>query len=237
MKKLLFIIICIAALLPATSEPLFRAMFFPTTYRAFAEQTQSSSTGQVTYARAAVTDGYFFTQKDMSTSIFAVPYTYCVQVLREDGEWYYVKYAEDSGVYRALYGYVLKEDFTPLYERPEVTYLYKPVTITYRADDSSSSLPVLGEITVEAAFYGTYYSGATAYSYVLCQGSFGYIQGANDDYPLNKVDEPVPEEEEKKETGGVNSGLVTAIVLVALAAGALILLFVTTRKHDKINGG
>lgn len=188
------------------------------------------------YARAAVTDGYFFTQKDLSSSLFAVPYTYCVQIIREDGEWYYAKYAEDSGIYRALYGYVLKEDFTPLHEKPDVTYLYKPITVTFRADDSSPSLPVLGEITIDAAFYGTYYSGATAYSYVLCQGSYGYIQGANDDYPLNIIEKPEPDEPtQEQESESVNTGLVTAIIIVALAAGAIILLFVTTRKHDRLN--
>ncbi|MGN0815089.1 MAG: hypothetical protein ACI4MH_07645 [Candidatus Coproplasma sp.] len=248
MKKLLLLIICIVALAQsafsyASPGGLFQSVsasvsdgYFQSVSAYAAEQTGSGTTGSVLYARAVVADGYFFTQKDLSTSLFAVPYTYCVQVIREDGEWYYVKYAEDSGVYRAMYGYVLKKDFTPLYERPDVVYLYKPITITYRADEGASSLPVLGEITVEAAFYGTYYSGATAYSYVLCQGSFGYIQGANDDYPLNIVEQPEPDDETEETSGGVNSALVTAIVLVALAAGALILLFVSTRKHDKLNG-
>ena len=237
MKKLLLLIICIVALAQSAFSYATSAEFFQAINAYAAEQTESGTTGSVLYARAIVTDGYFFTQKDLSTSLFAVPYTYCVQVIREDGEWYYVKYAEDSGVYRAMYGYVLKKDFTPLYERPDVVYLYKPITITYRADEGSSSLPVLGEITVEAAFYGTYYSGATAYSYVLCQGSFGYIQGANDDYPLNIIEQPDPDDDNNEETsGGVNSALVTAIVLVALAAGALILLFVSTRKHDRLNG-
>lgn len=230
MKKLLLLIICIIALAQACFSPVFYASATGT-----AGGSSSASSSSAAYARAMVNDGYFFTQKDLSTSIFAVPYTYCVQLIRDDGEWYYVKYAEDTGVYRALYGYVRREDFKLLSEKPEVTYLYKPVTVTYRADDGSSSLPVLGEISVEAAFYGNFYSGATAYSYVLCQGTFGYIQGANDDYPLNIEEEPPPEDEQKKEHG-VNSGVVTAIVLVALAAGALILLFVTTRKRDGMNG-
>lgn len=233
MKKLLFIIICIVSLAQASFCQLCIAALCPAVYVCEAESESAVGTPSSGYARAAVTDGYFFTRKDLSSSIFAVPYTYCVQVIRDEGEWYYVKYAEDSGIYRALYGYVLRDDFTILSEKPDVTYLYKPVTVTYRADDSSSSLPVLGEITVEAAFYGTFYSGATAYSYVLCQGTFGYIQGANDDYPLNITEEDKPGKDEEPNGESVNSGMVTAIVLVALAAGALILLFVTTRKHDK----
>lgn len=216
MKKLFFIIICIAACAVA-----------PAYIPARAEAPL--------YARAAVNNGYFFTQKDLSSSLFAVPYTYCVEIIRDDGDWYYAKYAEDSGVYRAMYGYVLKKDFTPLYEKPQVTYLFKTITVTYSADDSSSSLPVLNQINVEAAFYGTYYSGATAYSYVLCQGSFGYITGANDDYPLNVTEAPKPDEDEPPADGGVDAQIVTAVILIAVAAFAVVLLFLSTRKRGKIN--
>lgn len=178
------------------------------------------------YAQAVTTTAYFFSQKDLSTSLFAVPYTYFVKVIREDGQWYYVSYAEDEGLYRAVYGYVLKSDFVQC-EQPQTTYLFKSVTITYSAGGENPSLPSLGEIDMEAAFYGTYYSGATAYSYVLCGDSFGYIAGANDDYPLNPLvtrseDEPPPESD--------GNAAVTAVVIVALAAGALVLVFLSSRK-------
>ena len=216
MKKLFIIIICIIA-----------CVFTPAHIPARADAP--------TYARAAVHDGYFFTQKDMNSSIFAVPYTYCVQVLRDDGDWYYVKYAEDAGLYRALYGYVLKKNFTPVYEQLQVTYLVKQITVTYSATDSSSSLPILNRINIEAAFYGTYYSGATAYSYVLCQGSFGDITGANDDYPLNISDEGKNEElnDDPPEDEGVKPQIITAVILIAVALCALALLFFTTRKPPK----
>ncbi len=162
--------------------------------------------------------------------MFAVPYTYCVKILRDDGDWYYVQYAEDEGIYRALYGYVLKEDFVKLDEQPEVTYLYKSLTITYSADDGETSLPVLDEIQLEAAFYGTYYSGATAYSYVLCRDSFGYIRGANDDYPL--IDDPDSDQPDPTGTQGADGGqIITAVIIVALSAGALILVFISSKKR------
>lgn len=213
MKKLLLIIICIASFAVSTISPVYAA-----------EQTAGD-----TYARASSRAAYFFEQKDLSTSLFAVPYTYCVKILRDDGDWYYVQYAEDEGIYRALYGYVKKEDFSLLKEAPEVTYLFKSITITYSADDGDTSLPVLDEIEVEAAFYGTYYSGATAYSYVLCRDSFGYIRGANDDYPL--IDTPSGGNDAPTDNGADSGQIVTAVIIVALSAGAMILIFVSSRKH------
>jgi hypothetical protein len=195
----------------------------------------ADSTTQVTYsyARAIVKAGYFFKDKDLSTSLFAVPYTYCVQIIRDDGDWYYVKYAEDTGIYKALYGYCQKADFKPLTTKPDVTYLYKSLIITYKASDSSSTLPVLNELNVEAAFYGTYYSGATAYSYVLCQDSFGYISGANDDYPLNTIEEEseVEQDEQTSTSNTTNSQVITAVALTALAVAALLILCFTAKKH------
>ena len=213
MKKLLFIIICAAAM-------------------AFCGGGKVAEASSVTpaYAQAVTTTAYFFTQKDLSTSLFAVPYTYCVSILRDDGQWYYVQYAADEGIYRALYGYVLKSDFIVVDGPPPATYLFKSVTITYSAGDGDSSLPSLGEIEMEAAFYGTYYSGATAYSYVLCGDTFGYIEGANDDYPLNEIYVPELEEPEEDESQSDSGGVVTAVIIVSLTAGAIILVFLSSRK-------
>ena len=146
------------------------------------------------YARANSREAYFFLEKDLSTSVFTVPYTYCVEILGDDGDWYYASYGSNTGVYKELKGYCRKKDFTLVDGRPDVTFLYKTITVTYKSGDSSSSLPVLNEINVEAASYGNFYSGATAYSYVYAQGSFGYIKGANDDYPLNLPEEDPPTE-------------------------------------------
>lgn len=204
---------------------------FPPTLRAGADDEQ-------TYAMAAGKNAYFFTQKDISTSLFAVPYTYCVRIIRDDGDWYYVSYAEDYGAYKTLYGYCLKEDFTVLDGAPAVTYLYKTISVTYKADETSPNLPVLNELTVDAAFYGTYYAGATAYSYVLCQGSFGYISGANDDYPLNltETEADATDAEEETSESSVSAELITALILIALAAAALVLLFFTSKKHSRLKG-
>ena len=122
MKKLLTAIICAAMI----------AVNFAGVEPARASQTS------YTYAQAVTETAYFFTQKDVSTSLFAVPYTYCVRVVRDDGQWYYVQYAEDEGIYRAVYGYVLKSDFTLLDSEPPATYLFKSITVTYSAGDGES---------------------------------------------------------------------------------------------------
>lgn len=182
------------------------------------------------YARADERDIYFCERKDLKYALFTIPYTYCVEILSTDGEWYYVKYAEDNGLYRALYGYCLAENLTPVDEPPENIYLNKTVTVVFKAEDIAGSLPVLSEITVTAAFYGTFYSGASAYSYVLYDGGFGYVYGANDDYPLNEI----PSEEVVAPTPEQNSGdngkIITAVVLAALAAAALLAIYITGRK-------
>ena len=161
-----------------------------------------------------------------------MPYTYCVEILSTDGEWYYVKYAEDNSPYRALYGYCLSARLTPVAQPPDNVYLNMPVTVTFKADAPTGSLPVLNELNVTAAFYGTYYSGATAYSYVYYDGTFGYIYGANDNYPLNELpaDEP-PAAELPASGGGANTKLITALALAGVAAAALIILYFTGRKR------
>lgn len=183
------------------------------------------------YARADAKDIYFCERKDLNYALFTIPYTYCVEILSTDGEWYYVKYAEDVALYKALYGYCLSENLTPVEEPPDNIYLNMPVTVTFRTDTPVGSLPVLSELNVTAAFYGTYYSGATAYSYVLYDGKFGYIYGANDNYPLNEIPtEPDPDDEPAKSGGSSNTKLITVLALTGLAAVTLVVLYFTGRK-------
>ncbi|MDE6074863.1 MAG: hypothetical protein K2G26_00325 [Clostridia bacterium] len=205
---------------------------------ALAAAPQSVYAAESHYARAATRTAYFFTERNTTSSIFAVPYTYCVEVIRDEGDWYYARYASDTGVYKALYGYCRKDDFTLESGTPDVTYLYKTVTVNYSANNNNSTLPVLSEIAVEAAYYGTYYSGATVYSYVYCQGSFGYIEGANDDYPLNLPEEkPADDETNKggsdKNKGGFNVGAIVAIVILAVLVAVILIIYFATRKPRK----
>lgn len=194
------------------------------------EYEDSDASEGTLYARAGSREAYFCTSDDLSTSIFAVPYTYCVEVLSEEGEWYRAKYAEDYGIYRAVYGYVLKSDFELLTEAPQTVYLYESVTVTF-SQPPAGGLPAIDDITVQAAFYGSYYSGAAGYSYVLCQGSFGYISGANDDYPLIETT-PLPDEEVPDTSGGSGT-IIAAVVIGLLVVAALALALLSGRKTRK----
>lgn len=212
MKRLIITFVILATIL-----------FCPTPTNAYSAST--------TFAQATTKTAYFFSEKDVSKSLFAVPYTYCVQVLSEDGEWYYCKYADDLGSYRSLYGYCLKSDFVAVDELPERPYLYKNVNVTYHPDLSDASLPVVGNMTVQASFYGTYYAGKTAYSYVLCGDSFGYILGANDDYPLNEIAVAKPKTEQAAKP---KDNFATAVVLLSFAVAIILYLIATAKpkRHD-----
>lgn len=215
MKPLKPLICCLLTAL------IFTAAFYPA-------KTAGAATAR--YARADARDVYFCERKDLNYALFTIPYTYCVEIISSDGEWYYVKYGADEALYKTLYGYCLKSNLTPIDEPPQNVYLNMPVTVKFRPDAPSGSLPVLGEIDVTVAFYGTYYSGATAYSYVLYNGEFGYIYGANDDYPLNEIPEP-EQPAPQPSGGGSNAKLITVLALTALAAAVLIVLYVTGRKR------
>lgn len=190
------------------------------------------------YARAKNREAYFCEEADENTSLFAVPYTYCVEVLGVEGEWYRVRYLSDVGVYKSVVGYCRKDNFDPEYGTPETTFLYKTVTVSFSAGGNiPSKLPVLSEIAVEAAYYGSYYKGGVYYTYVFCQGSFGYIEGRYEDYALNN---PTPTPDDKgnnSESGGsgLNFASVAFIVIASLSVVVLLIIYFTTKK-PRIDG-
>ncbi len=189
------------------------------------------------YARAKNYEAYFCNEKSETTSIFAVPYTYCVEVLREEGEWYYARYANDAGIYKAVYGYCKKEHFDVEYGTPQSTFLYKTVTVSFSAGGNPSSLPVLGEIALEAAYYGTYEAGGVYYSYVYCQGKFGYIEGKYDDYEKNLPTHTPDDSGESSEGGGsgLNFATIAFIVIASLSVVVILIIYFTTKK-PRIDG-
>lgn len=184
---------------------------------------------QAVYARALSREAYLCSEKQQSSGLFAVPYTYCVQVLAREDDWYRVKYAEDSGIYSAVYGYVRAEDFAVLDSKPETTFLYMPVNVTY-SQPPAGGLPAIGDITVTAAFYGNFYSGGAGYSYVLYDDSFGYISGANENYPIIEV-APEPSSPSPRPSGAVVAVFVALGILAALAV-ALFALSGRRRRHS-----
>ncbi len=184
---------------------------------------------------------YFFAQKDEATALFAVPYTYCVQIIRTDGDWYYVRYAENEGNYRLVTGYCKASEFTLVEDPPVNLFLHKTVTVRFSAGDTQGSLTPPADMEVEAAYYGAYRYGAAYYSYVYCRGEFCYIEGANDEYPLNDLPKKDDNQGEKPPTeeqqGGANglTGLIIFLVLLFIALLAICALLITAKrpKFDK----
>ncbi len=180
-------------------------------------------------------ESYFFREKDVSSALFAVPYTYCVKVIRNEGEWLYVSYAEDEGMYKKLYGYCKSAEFEFVTSPPQNAYLNKTVIVKYTAGITGGSFDPPSDIEVEAAYYGVYRHGADFFSYVLCRGAFCYVAGANDDYPLNVYEEPDVSGGETKsdgeESGTTTTGLVIFIIILAVALVAVAILAFTSKKN------
>ncbi|MGN1104281.1 MAG: hypothetical protein ACI4QI_05330 [Candidatus Coproplasma sp.] len=190
-----------------------------------------------TLARPVDRECYFFSEKDISSALFAVPYTYTVQIIRDDGEWLYVSYAADEGVYKKIYGYCKSDQFEIVPSQPKYLYLNKLVTVTYTAGSGQGSFNPPSDMQVDAAYYGAYRHGANFYSYVLCRGSFCYIEGDNADYPLNEYEEQTNDagsQEDKKDTDGSSTtGLIIFIVILAVALVAVGgLAFTSKRRYD-----
>lgn len=197
---------------------------------AFPARTAFAAADGRQYARADMRNCYFCKDMNPDTALFALPYTYCVEILNDQGEWYLVRYAENDGFYRSVTGYCLKEGLTLVDVPPENTYLSYPVTAVLHSD-VDESLPGL-EMTITAAYYGVYYKGASAYSYVLYDDTFYYISGANEDYPLNEI--PSEPTFSPAETPDDDSARVaTALIVTAIAAAAIVILIITGKKKVK----
>lgn len=184
-------------------------------------------------ARPVDRECYFFSEKDLSTALFAVPYTYTVQIIRDDGEWLYASYAADEGGYKKIYGFCKSDQFEKVPSIPKNLYLNKTVVVTYTADVGQGSFNPPSDLQVEAAYYGGYRHGANFYSYVLCRGSFCYIEGDNSDYPLNEYEEQTTGDQTEGGTKKDNSsptGLIIFVVILVVALVAVGGLALTSKR-------
>ena len=188
------------------------------------------------YAIATSTRVYICEEPDENSDLFAVPYTYYVEILRELDDWYHVRYAANDGLYEPVQGYCKKDGLMIVGSPPENAYLYYPIEITLTSAPREQWLPSV-EVTVTAAFYGNYVKGASTYKCVRYDGKFGYIEGELTDYPTNVI----PSTPAFSQGGGTqskddgNAKLITVVIICALAAGAVIILIVTgRRKKPKI---
>ena len=192
--------------------------------------TAHAATPRYAYADLG-SEVYFCTEKSAESAVFIIPQTYCVEILAEEGIWYYVKYAEDSGIYRAVYGYCLKTELVALNEPLENLYLNLPINVTFRTDEVNPILPPL-QIIMTAAYYGEYMLGKTKLAYVFCNDKFGFVPQTVTDYPLNELPKPVSGGDITKPTDGDNSTLITVIVITVAAAAAIVVLYFSSKKPN-----
>ena len=174
---------------------------------------------------------YLCTDKNKSSAIFAIPETYCVEILKEENGWLYVRYAEDSGIYRAVTGYCLKDELVPCDRPLEKPYLYSTVTVRYSADETGGVLPGLSDLEMPAAYYGAYTVAGVKYSYVLCGDSFGYVSGSLENYPLNTL--PTSPTFSETPPPATDTALISVIAILGIAALAVVVLFVSCRKPPR----
>lgn len=186
------------------------------------------------YARADRRNIYLCSEMKPESALFALPYTYCVEVLGEYDGWLLVKYGRDEDIYKSVTGYCKSDGLTPVDTPPENLYLNMPVEVTLRSDvPDDGSIPGL-KITVTAAYYGVYYKGAAAYSCVLYDGKFCYVGENFEDYPLNEIpSEPTfaPTDQTPQNEGGAK--LYAAIGISAMALAAVAFLFFTGKRKPK----
>lgn len=178
---------------------------------------------------------YFFSEKSDKSALFMIPQTYCVEILGKEDDWYYVKYAEDEGAYRAVYGYCRQSEVIIAEQPLENLYLNMTVAVVYTTDEANALLPGLENLQISAAYYGAYTIGVTACSYVYCNDGFGYIPKVVESYPLNEL--PAKPTIAPAEENGSNATLITALVITGVAASAIAVLYFTGKKNPRFLNG
>lgn len=214
---------------------LLAAVFFNLIFFA-PEQAYASSSSEYKYAYVDIDSKvYFCKRKNFDDALFEIPNTYCLEILGEEDGWLKVKYAEDDGVYQAVYGYCKSEGLILSNQEPEVKYLKKTVTVTYRTDDVGNMLDGLEPIEFEAAYYGALTAGSRLCSYVYCNGYFGYIAGAIEDYPLNTLPSTstFSPSDDGQTQGASGATLITAVAITAIAVVAITVLYFSSKKPPK----
>lgn len=172
---------------------------------------------------------YFCKETNTNSARFAIPRTYCVEILDEEGEWYKCRYAKDEGAYKAQYGYCLKTYLTPVEEPFENEYLNCTFPVAFYAPKSNELIdPFKVELTV--AFYGNGTMNSSGMSYVGYGDKCGYVQGTKTDYPTNDLPAPTLSTDVKAADNSLNATLITAAVITVVAVIAVIVLYFAGKR-------
>lgn len=213
---------------------ILAAVFFNLNFFIFPQHSATADSGYK-YAYVDIDSTvYFCTDKNSDTALFEIPQTYCLEIMGQEDGWLKVKYAEDDGVFQALYGYSKPEGLILSNEQPRQKYLREIITVTYRVDDIGNMLEGLPPVEFEAAYYGALTAGSRRCSYVYCNGYFGYIAGSIENYPLN----PLPSTStfspaEANSQGASGATLIIAVAITAVAVVAISVLYFSSKKPPK----
>ena len=177
---------------------------------------------------------YFCKSKNLGDALFEIPNTYCLEILGQEDGWLKVKYADDDGVFQALYGFCKHDGLILSNEEPAHKYLKQTVTVTYQTEDIGNMLEGLPSIVFDAAYYGALTAGSKRCSYVYCNGYFGYITGAIENYPLNPLPStPTFSPTQNEPQGASAATLITAVAITAVAVVAISVLYFSSKKPPK----
>jgi len=140
----------------------------------FSSPEKIAAADSAVYACVYKEDTLLYSDEAASSPLFVLPQSYYVLVLAKGEECSYVKYLEDYGGYKSVYGYVKTSELLFVGYTPLRPYLYKSFDVRYSLDNSSPDYSLSG-ITYTCRYYGYLLSGESLSAYVLINDSFGYI--------------------------------------------------------------
>lgn len=217
----------LSALLPLL---FFLSSFFPKpTVRVLADSLVADS-----YACVLTDEAFFYSAKDEKRGVFLLPKTYYVKILEVDEEFCKIEYLYDDTYVQKLVGYAKTSDLTPVPYVPKRPYLYRLIDVHYTIGDGSApGSGFLDQITITCAYYGDYRIGSETYSYILRDGSFGYIPKPDDltydtnteyaEWEAANAEQEQEEEKPKEEASPAQIAILIALCLLVPVLAALIL--------------
>lgn len=188
------------------------------------------------YACILSEEAFFYSAKDEKRGVFLLPKTYYVKILEAGEEFCRIEYLYDDAYVQKLVGYAKTSDLTPVPYVPKRPYLYRLIEVSYTIDGGNAqNSGFLDRITVTCAYYGDYHIGSETYSYILRDGSFGYIPKPTDlsfeinteyaEWEAANAEQEKKEEEEqpKEQASPAQIAILIALCLLVPVLAALIL--------------
>ena len=207
------------------------SFFSPRAFRVTAAEAFAANS----YACVLSDDVFFYSARDEKRGVFLLPKTYYVKILEADPEFCKIEYLYDDTYVQKLVGYAKTSKLTPVPYVPKRPYLYHLVEVHYTIDGGNAqSSGFLDQITITCAYYGDYRIGSETYSYILRDGSFGYIPKPTDlTYDINTEyaeweaanteQEKSEEEKPKEQASPAQIAILIALCLLVPVLAALIL--------------